>query len=270
MNLEPNATGHRPAPPTAPIAGDAVPCAVTPGYPSHLVEAVRLRDGTPLTVRPICADDYRLELEFVRGLSARSAYQRLLSPRKLRAAELQRLVRIDYGRELALIATAVVDGQVRQIGVARYAPEPDGASCDFGIVVADAWQGRGLGEVLLRALVRAAALAGVPELSGLTLAANHAMRELARKIGFSVHRDPLDATVVQLRLPLPQRPRADARRPAAGTDARWPRSTTRLDSMLNGLVVVAAMALWLLSMHWTAVPPTAAAVDAPAATLVGA
>ena len=171
-------------------------------YPSHLVDAIRLHDGAQLTVRPIRGDDYRLELDFIRGLSKRSAYQRLLSPRKLRASEVMRLVRIDYSRELALIATAVVDGQVRQVGVARYVPEPDGSSCDFAIVIADAWQGRGLGEALLRALVRAARLAGVPALSGLTLATNQAMRELARRVGFSVQRDPDDATVVWLRLPL--------------------------------------------------------------------
>jgi len=171
-------------------------------YPAHLVDAVRLRDGTALAIRPIRGDDFELELAFVRGLSPRTAYQRLLSPRKLRARELKRLVRIDYARELALIATALVDGTVRQVGVARYAPEPDGSSCDFAIAVADEWQGRGLGEVLLRALVHGAALAGVPVLTGLTLATNHAMRELARKVGFSVHRDAFDATVMQLRLPL--------------------------------------------------------------------
>ena len=171
-------------------------------YPSHLVDTIRLRDGASLTVRPIRRDDYRLELDFICGLSKRSAYQRLLSPRKLSASEVMRMVHIDYNRELALIATTVVDGQLRQVGVARYVPEPDGSSCDFAIVIADAWQGRGLGEALLCALVRGARQAGVPRLSGLTLADNRAMRELARRVGFSAQRDPYDATVVWLRLPL--------------------------------------------------------------------
>ena len=171
-------------------------------YPAHLTETVRLRDGTLLTIRPIRGDDYRLELEFIRGLSKRTAYQRLLSSRKLSANELMRLVHIDYASELALIATTVIDGVVREVGVARYVPEPDGTGHDFAIVIADAWQGRGLGEVLLRALVRAAGRAGVPALSGLTLATNQAMRTLARRVGFSVQRDPHDATVVWLRLPL--------------------------------------------------------------------
>ena len=177
-------------------------CASHIGYPSHLVEALTLRDGTPLTIRPICGDDYQLELDFIRGLSARSGYQRLLSPRKLSTQEIQRFVRIDYARELALIAVAVVDNKVRQVAVARYAPEPDSASCDFGIVVADEWQSRGLGEALLVSLVRAAAMAGVQELTGVTLADNVAMRGLARRLGFLISRDPHDATVVQLRMSL--------------------------------------------------------------------
>jgi acetyltransferase len=200
MNLDLNAIATRAAPP--PVDLEANPCGQAFGYPAHLMETLRLRDGALLTVRPICSHDYRLELDFIRALSARSGYQRLLSPRKLRAEEVQRLVRIDYGRELALIATTVIDGRVQQVGVARYAPEPDGSSCDFAIVIADAWQGRGLGEALLRALVRAAREAGVPALTGLTLALNHAMRQLARRVGFSVHPDPDDASVVQLHLPL--------------------------------------------------------------------
>jgi acetyltransferase len=204
MNLPWHATDHRAAPAALadPTSDAALRCVGVGHYPSHLIQTVRLRDGTSLTLRPICGDDYQLELEFIRGLSARSGYQRLLSPRKLSAREIERFVRIDYTRELALIAIAVIDGRVQQVGVARYAPEPDGASCDFGIVIADAWQGRGLGEALLRALVHAAAQAGVPQLTGLTLANNYAMRELARRVGFRVQRDPDDATVVQLRLPL--------------------------------------------------------------------
>ena len=188
-----------PATPIPPSGELTYPCAGHSGYPSHLVQATTLRDGTSLTIRPICSDDYALELDFIRRLSARSGYQRLLSPRKLTSHEIRRFVDIDYARELALIALAVVDNQVRQIGVARYAPEHDGLSHDFGIVVADEWQGRGLGEALLRSLVSAAADAGVQHLTGLTLAENHTMRRLAHRLGFDIESEPGDATVVQLR-----------------------------------------------------------------------
>jgi acetyltransferase len=181
-------------------------CSSMSGYPIHLVQATTLRDGTSLTIRPICSDDYELEAEFIRRLSARSGYQRLLSPRKLTRREIRRFVDIDYTRELALIALTVIDHQVRQVGVARYAPELDGLSHDFGIVVADEWQGRGLGEVLLSSLVSAAANAGVEQLTGLTLAENHAMRGLALRLGFEIEGERGDATVVQLRMALNGKP----------------------------------------------------------------
>jgi acetyltransferase len=199
-----NAIDHDPGRVTRMPPPEAVAqrCAGRNGYPSHLVQAMTLRDATSLTIRPICSDDYALEADFIQRLSARSGYQRLLSPRKLTRREIQRFVDIDYSRELALIALAVVDNQVRQVGVARYAPEPDGLSHDFGIVVADEWQGRGLGAALLGALVSAAAQAGVQQLTGLTLAENHAMRQLALRLGFDIERESGDATVVRLRLAL--------------------------------------------------------------------
>src|SRR5262245_10046699 len=125
MTLAPHLASPPHAAPLPAAADDSSHLHTAPipaAYPAHLVEAMRLPDGTALTIRPIRGDDYRLELDFIRGLSKRSAYQRLLSPRKLRASDVMRLVRIDYSRELALIATTIVEGQVRQIGVARYAP----------------------------------------------------------------------------------------------------------------------------------------------------
>ena len=173
-------------------------------YPHHLVETTRLRDATLITIRPIHADDLALERAFVCGLSAQTRYQRLLSGRKLREDELHRLVEIDYCRELALIATTTADDDAapQQIGVARYAPEADGNSADFAIVIADAWQGHGLGETLLRSLVQAAAGAGVPALTGMALSTNVGMLALARKLGFTLQRDPQDASVTLLHLPL--------------------------------------------------------------------
>lgn len=166
-------------------------------------EDIVLRDGTPVQIRPIRRDDLELERAFVLGLSRESAYQRLLSPRRLGEAELRRLVETDYPRELALIATTRVDGALRQIGVARYAAEPDGSGHDCALVVADAWQRHGLGERLLRRLLDAAAGAGVRAMGGHVLSTNRAMLALARKLGFGLRREIGDATVTRMSLALP-------------------------------------------------------------------
>jgi len=168
----------------------------------HLIRRVRLRDGAELIIRPIRVSDYELELEFVRNLSATTAYQRLLSPRKITVDEIRRFVDIDYAREMALIAVSDGEDKPHQVGSARYAPEDDDSSCEVAIVIADAWPGRGLGEILLHALIQAAVAAGVKELTGWALSSNVSISRLASKLGFSSQRDPISATMTRFRMPL--------------------------------------------------------------------
>jgi len=184
-----------------PIALFEDPAAERPPYPAHLIEEWHLPDGTPVTIRPIRAADLLLERAFVVGLSLRSRYQRLLSGRKLLPGELRRLTDIDYRREMALIAIARIDGVTQELGVARYVrdDEHEPGSCDFAIVVGDRWQGRGLGEKLMRSLMRAAVDAGLRVVGGITLTENAGMIGLARKLGFSVHVERGNATVTNLR-----------------------------------------------------------------------
>jgi GNAT superfamily N-acetyltransferase len=181
--------------PTRP-RGDAP--AVAP-YPSHLVEAWQLSDGTPVTIRPIRASDMAIERTFLAGLSSQTRYQRLLSARKLLRGELRRLTHIDYARDMALVAVAWFDGVETLLGVARYVRLADGQSAEFAIVVGDAWQRRRMGEKLMRSLLEAAVRHGVQSLVGLTLTGNVRMQLLARKLGFTLALDRGDATVTHLR-----------------------------------------------------------------------
>lgn len=48
-----------------------------------------------------------------------------------------RLTRIDYDREMAFIATIPQKDRQLEVGVARYATNPDGESCEFAVVVTD-------------------------------------------------------------------------------------------------------------------------------------
>lgn len=157
-----------------------------------------LRDGSTLTIRAIRPDDYDRETSFVRRLSSKTGYRRLLSARRLTAQDLHRFVEIDPSREFALVAVSGAHPVSIQVGVARCARIDEGPDFDFAIVVADAWQHLGLGSQLLRRLLEVALAAGVPRLAGLTLATNSPMLALAQRCGFLLRRDPQDATVVQL------------------------------------------------------------------------
>lgn len=179
-------------------------------YPAHLAGSRRLPDGTDIVIRPIHPDDDALESAFIRGLSRDSRYNRLLSGRKLTPQEIRRLTRIDYGREMAFIALTPDGGQAALLGVARYVRDSDGDGAEFALVVADAWQRKGIGSLLLNTLLRHAHAAGIARLHGITFATNQAMQNLARKLGFVQRSDPHDATVRQVEITL-----LPAARPAA-------------------------------------------------------
>lgn len=167
-------------------------------------------DGTVITIRPISAADLALEQEFVDGLSASTAYQRLMSARRPSIEELRRFTDINHERELALIATTPVQGRERQIGVARYVKESSPGDAEFAIVLSDDWQGRGLGTRLLVSLLVAAKSQGVRRLIGTTMSENRGMLALGRKLGFRLATDPASATITNLTVDLAAWPPAGA------------------------------------------------------------
>lgn len=179
-------------------------------YPAHLVESRRLPGGANIIIRPIHPDDDALESAFIRGLSRDSRYNRLLSGRRLTPQEIRQLTRIDHEREMAFIALRPDGSQASLLGVARYVRDSDGDGAEFALVVADAWQRKGLGSLLLDTLLRHARAAGIARLHGITLATNQAMQNLARKLGFAQKADPQDASVRQVEKAL-----LHAARPAA-------------------------------------------------------
>jgi acetyltransferase len=165
-------------------------------YPSHLVSQLQLSDGTSITIRPIRPEDAVIEQEFVRGLSPEAKYFRFMSGlSELTEEMLVRFTQLDYHRELALIAVLGPPGTETELGVARYVMNPDGQSCEFAIVVADAWQRRGIGSRLLGALIDAARQRGFREMTGEILSSNRHMLELVRNLDFQVRSRPDDPSV---------------------------------------------------------------------------
>jgi len=105
---------------------------------------------------------------------------------------LARFTQIDYDREMALVAVDSSLGVDRQVAVARYIRLPDGRSCEFAIVVADAWQGRGLGRLMMARLIEVARARGVATMVGWVLTANRGMLELVARLGFETAPDSED------------------------------------------------------------------------------
>ena len=178
-----------------PIVADQSGACAPLRYPAHLVAFRHLPDGTHVVLRPIRPQDDAIELAFIGSLSSATRYNRLISGRRLTPEEIRRLTRIDYEREMAFVAVTADAGQARLLGVARYVMDSAGAGAEFAIVVADAWQHKGTGSLLLGMLLQYAQSAGLARLHGVTLATNQAAQGLARKFGFAQRPFPRDATL---------------------------------------------------------------------------
>ena len=160
-------------------------------YPAHLSRTWMLDSGESLSVRPIRHDDGEREQAFVCALSLESRYQRMLGGgTKVTPEWIDSMTHIDYDRHMAFAVTRMVDGVEQFIGVGRYVADPASESAEVALVVADAWQGRGLGRRLLETLLEHAAGAGLREAAGIVLATNVAMLRLVRSMGFTVRAEP--------------------------------------------------------------------------------
>jgi len=138
----------------------------------------------------------------VQQLSPESRYFRFVSHMsELPASMLARFTLIDYDREMALVAVVKerkpgADGELleseRIIGVSRYITNPDRSSCEFALVVADDFNGKGLGSRLMESIMDVARDKGLAEIDGLVLANNAGMLKLMRSLGFAVKPFPED------------------------------------------------------------------------------
>ncbi|QDX81019.1 hypothetical protein B9N43_07010 [Denitratisoma sp. DHT3] len=178
--------------PLPPRAGPYDHMAIHP-YPSQLSFTFRAANGRTVAIRPIRPEDAELEQRFVQGLSSESRYFRFLnSIRELSPAQLVRLTQIDYDREMALLALTLDEAEEREVGVVRYVANPDGESCEFAIVVADDWQGTGLGWRLMEILIDFARRRGFRYMTGEFLAENGHMLKFVTDLGFVLSQHPED------------------------------------------------------------------------------
>jgi acetyltransferase len=125
-------------------------------------------------------------------LSQRVAHERLA-----------RICFIDYDREMALVAERHEPGRDPDIlGVGRLSKIAGGnTEAEFAILVSDSFQGQGLGTELLRRIIQWGRDEGLALITGYISPENDAMQRIARKLGFTLKRDPGDG-VIEARLEL--------------------------------------------------------------------
>jgi len=152
-----------------------------------------LRDGSHVLIRSIQPADIDLERAFIEGLSPESRRFRFLGSFREPTDELLRhLTDIDRRHDAAFIALVHREGQKREVGVGRFSLSTDGRSCECAVAVADEWQNKGLGVLLMGHLIKVARERGIRSMISYDAADNTGMRDLARFLGFSRAPDPND------------------------------------------------------------------------------
>jgi GNAT superfamily N-acetyltransferase len=161
-----------------------------------LYESFTLSGGVGVMLRPMVPDDRERLIEFHRQLSDRTIFLRYFYPhRVLGAEEVEHLTLLD-GRDRAAL---VVDHDGQLVAVGRYERTAGSTEAEVAFVVADAFQHRGLGTVLLQRLATAARLVGITTFSADVLTENSKMLAVFRESGFATT-SSTDCETVHLRM----------------------------------------------------------------------
>jgi len=151
-----------------------------------------LRDGRPIEIRALRPDDRAEMLAAVGRTSTQSLQRRFFVPKKgFSEQELAFFLNIDFENHVALVAQIDEDGSPTIVGGGRYIVVQPGQA-EIAFVVVDAYQGQGIGTILMRHLAVLACDAGLNELIAEVLPENTAMLKVFGKFGFrpSSKREP--------------------------------------------------------------------------------
>ncbi|NWF86908.1 GNAT family N-acetyltransferase [Candidatus Bathyarchaeota archaeon] len=164
-------------------------------YPKKYETLWKLRDGRTVLLRPIKPEDEPLWLEMFQNFSEESIRYRFFQIIKDTPHEVRvRYCNIDYDREIAIVPELNENGQRKILGVVRVSLEPDRKSGEIAFIIADPWQGLGLGTKMVDYVIEICKDMGVETIYAIMLPDNYRAISLMKKMGFNV-RDLDDSTV---------------------------------------------------------------------------
>ncbi len=144
-------------------------------------ELVGVGEEREILVRPISPRDREALSAAFGRLSPESRYRRFFAPlERLSAQDLAYLTEVDHHDHEAMVALDPEQGWI--VGVARYVRSEDPSEAEVAVVVADPWQGLGVGSALLERLVERAREEGIDHFVALVMSDNEEALELFHSI----------------------------------------------------------------------------------------
>ncbi len=171
-------------------------------YPKEWERQVALQDGTAVLLRPIRPEDEALYGTFFAALTERDLRLRFFAPvKEFSHAFVARLTQLDYARAMAFIAIDQASGAM--LGVVRLHANANYDAGEYAVLVRSDLKGRGLGWLLMQAVIDYARAEGLRLVEGQVLRDNTTMLTMCREFGFEITPDPQDSDLVIARLRLP-------------------------------------------------------------------
>lgn len=154
-------------------------------YPDEYVRQETLRDGANVLLRPISPEDEPLWHDLLSRCSERSIWLRFRHVFKKTTHEMAtRFCFVDYDRTMAIVAEVDDGGETKLVGVGRLLADADRREAEYAVLVADAWQGRGLGSMLTDYCLEICRSWGIDRVVLETTTDNQHMQRIAAKRDF--------------------------------------------------------------------------------------
>ena len=164
--------------------------AISPYPGKDYCSYIKLHTGQAIHLRPIRPEDEPGLAEMLKNVSRETLYMRFFGyiP-KINHTWLTRFTHIDYDREMAIVAgeTEIKEGKTTEIitGIVRIIEDAWRESAEYSILVADNWQGHGLGNILTDHILEIARKRDIKKIVASVLPNNESMIKLFIKKGFN-------------------------------------------------------------------------------------
>lgn len=159
-----------------------------------------LKDGTELMLRPALPGDSARTSNGPIEFSTETLYRRFMSMRAPSMALMNYLFQVDYVNHFVWVLVDGADGPV--VADVRFVrDEADPSLAEIAFIVGDAYQGRGIGNFMMDALVIAAQVGGVKRFSARVLSDNMPMRTILDRFGARWEREEPGVVVTEFDVP---------------------------------------------------------------------
>ncbi|MGV0812004.1 GNAT family N-acetyltransferase [Mycolicibacterium boenickei] len=161
---------------------------------------VQVRNDDWFYLRPVLPGDVERTLNGPIEFSSETLYRRFQSVRKPTKALLEYLFEVDYADHFVWVMTEGALGPV--VADARVVREGhDATTAEVAFTVGDDYQGRGIGTLLMDALVVSANYLGIQRINARVLSDNYAMRRIMDRLGAVWQRDDLGVVITEVPVP---------------------------------------------------------------------